>query len=155
MMEKMELQQELEDALEGSEAPAPEGAAEPLAREKAAGKSQAAEAGTFRSSQEWQALAQQLEARLAKLEPLLAQHERYKSALSRSLEAEKKQLPAHLLSLLEKLDPLEQVEYLGANRAELGLRAGVPASPSARERSLSEEDLEAARRSQANLYRNF
>lgn len=82
---------------------------------------------------------------------------RYKAALDKFLSAEKKDLPPLMLALLEKLGPLEQVEYLAENRAEL-VRAGlgaVPASPVARQRSLSEDEYEAARRGQASLYDNF
>src|SRR5512133_496962 len=54
---------------------------------------------------------------------------RYKGALEQALAAEKKALPRHVLALLEKLDPLEQMEYLSANREELAQTfapGGVP-----------------------------
>jgi len=135
-------------------------------REKAALKAREdAEAEALKKNQEWQTLAEknaarasELEARMGELEPLGEQVTRYKGALDKYLQAEKKDLPKHVLVLLDKLDPVEQIEYLSANREELGkvgARAGVPASPDPAQRSLSEEELEAARRGQAALYGNF
>jgi hypothetical protein len=143
---------------------------EKQAREKAAAKAkEEAEADAMKKYQDWQALAQanekkagELEARLGELEPLNDQVTRYKGALDKYLEAEKRDLPKHVLVLLEKLDPVEQIEYLSENREALGAKpasagaaAGVPASPNPRQRTMSEEDKEAARRGQAALYTNF
>lgn len=132
---------------------------EKTAREKSAAKArEEAEAEGLKKSEEWQALAKKLEARVGELEPIGEQVTRYKSVLEKYLEAEKKDLPKHVLVLLEKLDPADQMEYLSTNREELGKVGkleGVPASPQARGRSISEEEQEAARRGQANLYSNF
>lgn len=132
---------------------------EKTAREKSAAKArEEAEAEGLKKSEEWQTLAKKLEARVGELEPMGEQVTRYKGALEKYLEAEKKDLPKHVLVLLEKLDPADQMEYLTANREELGKGGkpeGVPASPQARSRSISEEEQEAARRGQANLYSNF
>ncbi len=140
---------------------------EKSAREKAAAKlREDAEADALKKNQEWQTLSQktearanELQARVGELEAVGSQVERYKVALEKNLEAEKKDLPKHVLVLLEKLDPVEQLEYLAANREVLGKAGraseGVPSTPSPRQRSLSEEDQEAARRSQAALYQNF
>ncbi len=138
---------------------------EKTAREKATQKArEEAEAQSLKKNQEWQSLAEknearvsQLAARLGELEPLSEQVTRYKSALEGSLAAEKKDLPRHVLVLLEKLDPIEQIEYLSANREEFGRSrlAEIPASPSPKERALSEAEQDAARRGQAALYSNF
>jgi hypothetical protein len=118
----------------------------------------------LKKNEEWQGLAEEnqrkveeLAGRIAELEPLGEKVTRYMGALEKYLEAEKKDLPRYVLVLLEKMDPVDQIEYLSANRGELGKRAavGVPASPEAKERTLSEDDLERARRAQANLYSNF
>jgi hypothetical protein len=115
-------------------------------------------------NQGWQDLADlnakridELSAKVAELEPVSAQTDRYRGALETFLTAEKKDLPGHVLVLLEKLDPVDQAEYLAANREELLPKsaAGVPASPEPKERTLSEEDLERARRGQASIYSNF
>jgi hypothetical protein len=122
-------------------------------------------ADALNENQDWQALADvnakragELSARIAELEPVSAQADRYRGALETFLTAEKKDLPRHVLVLLEKLDLVDQVEYLAANREELlpkSAAAGVPASPEPKERTLSEEDLERARRGQASIYSNF
>ncbi len=139
---------------------------EKTARERAAQKArEEAESQALKQKQEWQTLAEmnatragELQARLGELEPLGDQMARYRSALEKSLADEKKDLPRHVVVLLEKLDPVEQLEYLAVNRAELGRDTrpeGVPATPAARQRSLSEDELDAARRGQAALYQNF
>ena len=132
---------------------------EKTAREKAAARAREdAEAQAFKKNQEWQAQAEKSAARVAELESLGEQVTRYQGALDQYLAAEKKDLPRHVLVLLEKLDPVEQMEYLSANRDELGrpaLKGGVPASPEPKERALSEEEAERARRGQAQLYQGF
>lgn len=118
---------------------------EKTAREKAAQKArEEAEAGALQKNQEWQTLGEQVT--------------RYKGALDKYLQAEKKDLPRYVLALLEKLDPVEQIEYISANREELGKpasKAGVPPSPEPKERTLSEDEQQQARRSQAQIYQNF
>ena len=140
---------------------------EKAAREKAAQKAREdAEAESLKKNQEWQGLAatqekraNELAARVTELESVGDQATRYKGALEKYLAAEKKDLPKHVLVLLEKLDPVDQIEYLAANREELGkgggAPVGVPASPEPKERTLSDEDRERARRGQAQIYQNF
>lgn len=89
--------------------------------------------------------------------PWKEQAGRYREALEQALAVQKKDLPPYVLSLLEKLDPLEQAVYLSENQSVLqqaGLSA-VPASPQARERGMGEHDPEEARRGQSVLYSNF
>jgi hypothetical protein len=139
---------------------------EKSAREKATAKAkEEAEAEALKKNQEWQALAEKNEtranellAKLGELEPLGDQVTRYKGALEKYLATEKKDLPKHVLVLLEKLDPIEQIEYLAANREDLGKAGrveGVPPSPDPKQRTLSDDEKEAARRGQASLYSNF
>ena len=148
---------------------------EKSAREKATSKAKeeasrartgtTSEAEALKKNQEWQALAEKNEtranellAKLGELEPLGDQVTRYKGALEKYLATEKKDLPKHVLVLLEKLDPIEQIEYLAANREDLGKTGkvdGVPPSPDPKQRTLSDDEKEAARRGQASLYSNF
>ena len=89
-----------------------------------------AEAEGLKKSEEWQTLAKKLEARVGELEPTAEQVTRYKGAIEKYLAAEKKDLPKHILALLDKLDPVDQIEYLSANRDEIGKGLqGVPPSP--------------------------
>ena len=99
-----------------------------------------AEDAALETQQEWQKLAEQRQTRITELEPLQAQMEtaeatieRYKGALTSMLEAQRKDLPAHILSLLDKQDPVDQLEYLAANADELRPqgRQGIPATPKA------------------------
>ena len=139
---------------------------EKSAREKATAKAkEEADAEALKKNQEWQALAEKNEtranellAKLGELEPLGDQVTRYKGALEKYLATKKKDLPKHVLVLLEKLDPIEQIEYLAANREDLGKAGkveGVPPSPDPKQRTLSDDEKEAARRGQASLYSNF
>lgn len=147
--------------------------AERLAREKknqeaAAEKARKqAEEDALVKNQEFQKLSDERGKRVAELEGQVSemtsvreQADRYKGALEKYLVAEKKDLPKHVLTLLEKLDPVDQIEYIAANRAELGKPPqenlkGVPPSPDPKERKLSDEEKAEARKGQASLYNRF
>lgn len=106
-------------------------------QDAAAKQTAEAEAATkkqLEEQQQFQQLYQQETAKAAelggKLEALGRQVTAYETAVSGYLAKEKDGLPAHILSLLEKLPPLEQLDYIAANRAALGQPAGAPpASP--------------------------
>lgn len=69
-------------------------------------------------------------ARVKELEPLAETVKRQGEALKRFLDEERKGLPKHVLTLLDKLDPVDQLEYIAANRAELRpAGGGGPRSP--------------------------
>lgn len=132
---------------------------ERFAREKANNKAmQDAE-------ESWQAEGEGLKARLAEqeqrlrqLEPLGERAEKLSGALKALLEQEKKNLPKTLLPLLDRLDELEQLNYLSQHRHELGLHAivGVPASPTHTEAEPPKEDLAfSGLRGQQRLYEHF
>ena len=78
----------------------------------------------------------QLEAKEALLDQTIAERDKYKDALEAKLKSEKTGLPPHILALLDRLDPVEQIEYLvknssvlkGDNRSPAG---GPPPSPAA------------------------
>lgn len=97
-----------------------------------------AEAEKLNNAQEFQKLAElrqakvsELEKQVSELEPLRAKAERLEKALAAQLGAMKKELPVHITALLEKLDVVEQLEYLAANQEALKKpgAAGVPATP--------------------------
>jgi hypothetical protein len=125
-----------------------------------------AEEDALVKNQEYQKLADErgkrvaeLEGQVGELETVRTQAERYKGALETYLQAEKKDLPKHVLTLLEKLDPVDQIEYISANREQLGKSnegpQGVPPSPNPRERKLSESEQDEARKGQSSLYSRF
>jgi hypothetical protein len=117
-------------------------------------------------NQEFQKLADErakriaeLEPRVGEIEPLKEQVTRYKEALEKYLEAEKKDLPKHVLTLLEKLDPIEQMTFISENREELGKPAKtvdpIPPSPNPKERKLSDDDKSRAQKEQGSIYSRF
>lgn len=121
-----------------------------------------AEEEALLKNQEFQKLAEDRGKRISELEPKLGElekatqsSERYKSALEKYLENEKKGLPKHVLTLLEKLDPVEQIEYIAENREAFGTSGpeGVPPSPDPKERKLNEKQETEASKEQSRLYR--
>ncbi len=58
----------------------------------------------------------------ATLKAAQEQGEKYKTALEKHLKAQTEKLPAHIKSLLSKLDVLEQMEYLTKNAKDLGVK---------------------------------
>jgi colicin import membrane protein len=72
---------------------------------------------------EWEKVARQHETKAAELEPFKVKAERYEAALTAMLETQRKDLPAHITALLDKLDPAEQLEWIAANREALGTSA--------------------------------
>lgn len=108
-----------------------------------------AEANALEKNQEWEKLARQREARITELEaqiealtPRAEDFEkratRYAEALKAHLATVKAGLPAHIIKLLEKQDPVDQLHWLAENAealkpaagpAQPGQTAGVPATP--------------------------
>ena len=96
-----------------------------------------AEEEALKKNQEWQQLAERNAKRISELEPLQAQVEetngqleRYKAALTTHLTTQREGLPQHVTDLLDRLDPVDQLEWIAKNREALATpqRQGVPAS---------------------------
>jgi hypothetical protein len=81
---------------------------------------EATEAKALEEQQEFKKLADQRAEKVAELEPFKAKAERYEAALTALLEAERKDIPEHLVALLDKLDPAEQLEWIATNREAIG-----------------------------------
>lgn len=103
----------------------------------------AAEAKRLEEQQEWRELAEKRQAALVELEPYKEMAERYKGALGAVLEAQRKGLPEHITTLLDKLDPVDQLAWIADNQEAIRkptvpqTNAGAPAAkakedPSAR-----------------------
>jgi hypothetical protein len=102
-----------------------------------------AEAKALEEQQEFQKLAEkhgkkadklqgELDESLAKLEEATARVEAVEKALETHLKAQKDGLPESVLELLEKLDTVEQLEYLAKHGESLSAKGGgggVPPSP--------------------------
>ena len=119
---------------------------ERLERERVKAEKQAqkaredAQAEAAAKNGEWQQLAEQRAAKLAEMEQQLAELDaanakalRYETALAQQVGALRRDVPKHLLPLLDKLDVAEQLEWLAANREQLTPKpSGVPATSSLR-----------------------
>ena len=112
---------------------------------------------------EWQQLAEQRAAKIAELETQAAaldatttKAQRYEQALSKQVEVLRKDVPKHLLPLLEKLDVVEQLEWLAANRDAIAPKQpnGVPATPRAQGGMDAAAQAE-ARQQAASFYGDF
>lgn len=111
---------------------------------------------------EWQQLAEQRAAKLAELESQVAgldaattRAQRYEQALAKQVEALRKDVPKHLVPLLDKLDVVEQLEWLAANRDAVAPKAnGVPATPRAQGGMDAAAQAE-ARQQAASFYGDF
>lgn len=102
-----------------------------------------AEEQTLKEREDWQKLAAKREQELAEatqklsgLDDLNARLDAATGALTKLLDRERKDLPKHILSLLDKLDPVAQLEWLAANKAEVaapgsqpGTQPGTPTPP--------------------------
>jgi uncharacterized coiled-coil protein SlyX len=135
--------------------------------EKAAQKAREdAQAEAAAKNGEWQSLAEQravkvaeLETQLTSLEASKAQADRYGEALSQQVTALRKDVPKHLLPLLDKLDVAEQLEWLASNREQIAPPPvqkpnGVPATPRA-QGGMDAAQQEAARQASAAFYRDL
>ncbi len=109
--------------------------------EEAAQKAAAnAEAEAAKKNGEWQKVAEAKEReiaenakKLAELDAISGKATKFETALQKQLETLRKDLPASITALLDKLDAAEQLEWLAANRESLTKKGpdGVPATPPA------------------------
>lgn len=116
--------------------------------------------------QQFQQLAEQLKRQLeaihneseqlrASLETEQSRATRYAEALAAQVAAQRKALPEHLHSLLDRLDPLEQLQWLTDNADKLRPSAVPPQTPKPDRQAAAAANQDEARKSQARLYRNF
>ena len=147
----------LKSALDAERAQRKETEKSDKARKKAA---EDAEQERLKAQGEYQKLAEQaqgraqdLETKLAELEPLPEQLERYKGALEGYVKAAREGVPAHVIPLLERLDPIEQLEYLTAHAEELRKPTGGPLNQPSR--GVRHEMPEDERRKQAFRIRSL
>ncbi len=88
-------------------------------------------AAALKEQGDWQKLADAREAevrdaqaRVAELEPIVVERDRYREALDAHLAAQRKGLPKHITQLLDLSDPVAQLKWL-ADNAE-AVKAAVP-----------------------------
>lgn len=75
---------------------------------------------------EWKTLAEQRAARVAELEPLSTQVEqlksdakKYRDAIAKYADAAKANVPENVRALLDRLDPIDQLDWIATNAASL------------------------------------
>ena len=85
-----------------------------------------AEEDALKKQGDWQKLHQQEKDRADGLEAHKAKAEKLEAALTKQLTKEREGLPKHVLTLLDKLDPAEQLEYIAENREALGAKPTAP-----------------------------
>ncbi len=110
---------------------------EKKAAEKAAAKAvKEAEEKALTDQAEWQKLAQTRQATIADLEGKVAELEgaqeradRYEKALTGYARTQLDGIPDHIRGLLSKMDVVDQLEWLTANREALGQKPDAPNLP--------------------------
>lgn len=113
------------------------------AAQTAAQAAEAAEAERMAQQQEWQKLAEKRQAALDEMKPYKETAERYKGALAAILEAQRANLPGHVVELLDKLDPVDQLEYIARHQVELARPAPPNTNAAAPNAQRPPEDAEA------------
>jgi hypothetical protein len=116
---------------------------------------------------EWQKLAESREGKIKELSAqvetitsLQEKADKYEKALKAHLDTQRTGLPAHVLVLLDKLDPVEQLEYIAKNHDALAAPAqkrsnGVPPTPPAGDLGeLTAEEQQRAREEQRRHMRS-
>ena len=96
-----------------------------------------AEAKALEEQKEFQKLAEKqkgqiadLEKKIGEFEPLNEKVKRFEAALTKFRDAQLGEVPEHLKPLLEKLDVVDQIEWLAANKEKLKTTpSNVPPTP--------------------------
>lgn len=121
-------------------------------QEKARKEAEKAEAERLKKGQEWEQLAEQRQQRIDELEPIKERAERYEAALKKRLATEREGLPKHIIALLDRLDPAEQLEWLADNHEAISkptapnTNAGERGGPTTRKATT--DDIAAIKRQQ-------
>lgn len=116
----------------------------------------------LQEKEEWKELAEKstakaasLEAQLAELDSLKEKQDKYEKALKTYVDSLRKGIPEHVIMLLDKLDPVEQLEYISTNIDALRKKP-IPESPDpADPEKLSEAEREQYEKQSGFMYRNI
>ena len=117
-----------------------------------------AEQGEFKKLSETQAktlldLTAERDGLSAERESLKAKADKYEKALNSLLDTHKAAIPEHVKPLLDRLDPVEQLQWIADNGGKVGVN-GVPATPKANGQGMSEEQKRAIQQDANRFYRN-
>jgi hypothetical protein len=135
------------------------------AREKEAEKVKTiAEQKALEDEKKWQELAEKQKTQIADFEKSAGElttlkdtHAKYEKALKAYLETQRKGLPDHIVKLLDKLDPVEQLEYIAANAEALNKpKSNIPPTPDSKDpKDLDEAQKAEAQKQSDRGYRNL
>lgn len=123
-----------------------------------------AEEEALTKNNEFQKLAEQRQVRLDELEKgqsefeaVKEQADKYKGALDKQLKVVKEKLPKHILPLLDKMDPIEAMDYIAKNAKDLGVSlATYGETPNGKDKTLTDDEKADGKQAQASLVRrNF
>lgn len=84
----------------------------------------------------------------ADLEAANTKAQRFEAALNGLLEKQRKAVPDHLQALLDKLDPVEQLEWLAGNTDKLNSNSGIPSTPKGQNGMTEAQKQEASKSAQ-------
>ena len=129
-----------------------------LDAETAKAKKKADEAA-LKDKEEWKTLADQRQADIdeltkqkTELEPFKQQAEKYKKALDDILAAQKKKLPKHILTLIEKLDPVDAMAYITENAEALGAKPETYGeTPEGKEKKISDDEKKESQKASGSV----
>jgi len=133
------------------------------AEEAAEAATQAAEAKALKDQEKYKELAEKFEkdlvderTKLTELSTLPEKLERTEGALKKLLETQRKGLPDHLIKLLDKMDPVDQLEYIAENKDVLFKTSDAPPKTpkGGGDNKPTEEQLKAAKESAARYTQN-
>ena len=123
-----------------------------------------AEEDGLKKNQEFEKLAEtrqskisEFETQLAELTPFKELAEKYKGAMEKMLQAQIEKLPKTIKVLIEKMDPLDQMQYLTENAKELNIDIkGVPETDTNDSTNkLNQEALNKAKQNNAKMVKTF
>lgn len=123
-----------------------------------------AEEAALAKNQEWQTLAEKRAEEIAALtkerDELAAVKElaeKYEAALKSQLAKSKEKLPDYLQEVIDRMDPLEAMEYITRNADKIGVKAAsYSETPEPREKKVSDEDKQAGKKALSTVvHRTF
>lgn len=107
---------------------------------------------------EWKTLAEQHATRITELEGVTRtmqtveqERDRYKTAVTALLKTQRTDLPQPIQDLLDKLDPVDQLEWIAKNRQAVAGQAGTPTRTSAARAGAQPAAADPNRRSTVNF----
>ncbi len=114
-----------------------------------------AEEDALAEQEQFKELAEKRSAELEELKPKAEAAARYETALRTFLDAEREGLPSHILTLLDRMEPDEQLAYIAEHRETLqpSTKSGLPETPGGNAKPETVDDIEKKYLKQAGVIR--